>query len=405
MKNPLYRILIVLCAVWWTAAPAVAETNPQKVIVFPLYGTPESESVDWVGEGIAASLAKQLRYPMVNVMDGALVAELLEDSGFVRGVQPSRASMINIAQKASADVAIMGSFEGTERNLSVSVMVLYLDALRLSGNISANGPLAALPQVENELAWQVLTEIGIEKSVSRENHYKRTRQIPNSAFALYIQSFGAAGENHRQRLLLKALDSFSAFPEAQFQLGMHYYRKNDCKSALKNLLAADSDDNFPAAGIFTIATCYLKTGQLPLAMDAYSRILQDSRPFAVLNNLGIAHLRQGENLAALKYFEEAHSLAPDESAISLNTATAMQIQGYSSRARNIVEEAIEADPQNGMLQLLLGFLLREQGEEEAAERAFQGAANLGIHTKQLLDQDPKTWLQLYKDVKGIKSKV
>lgn len=395
MKSSLCGILIFLAPVWWSSAAAVAEINPQKVIVFPLYGTPESESIAWVGEGIATSLSKQLRGPMVKVMDGALVAELIEGMGFSRGIQPSRGSMISIAQKASAAFAVMGSFEGTEKNLSVSVRVLHMETLRLSGKITANGPLAALPLLENELAWQILAGIGAEKSVSRETYYERTRQIPNSAFSLYIQSLGAPSENDRRRLLLKALDIFNAFPEAQFQLGMYYYRKSDCKNALQHLVSAGNEDEDSLVGTFTIGTCHLHTQQLRLAIETYSRILQKSRAYEVLNNLGIAHLRRSENLPALNAFDEAHILAPDESAISLNLAIALKIEGNVSRARKIVEGAIKVTPKNGMLHFMLGFLLKTQGEEEKAEKILQEAANLGIHTKQLLEQDPKTWLQLF----------
>lgn len=395
MKNSLYGILLALTAVCWTAAIAVAETHPPKAIIFPFYGTPQSESIAWVGKGIAASLSRQLRGPMINVMDSALVEELMETLGFLRGIQPSRGSMISIAQQASADLAVMGSFEGTEKNLSVSVRVLHMEALRLSGGIAANGPLAALPQVENELAWQILAEIGAEKSLSRETFYARTRQIPNSAFALYIQSLDAPSENGRRHMLLKALDIFGAFPEAEFQLGMHYYRKSDCKNALQHLLSAGAEEDGSTVGTFTIGTCHLQMQQLPLAIETYSRILQNSRPYEVLNNLGIAHLRRGENLPALNAFNEAHTLSPNEPAISLNLSIALQIEGNASRARSIVEGAIKANPQNGMLHFMLGFLIRDQGEEENAEKALQEAANLGVHTKQLLEQDPKAWLQLF----------
>jgi tetratricopeptide (TPR) repeat protein len=395
MKNSLYGILIALAAAWWTGAATMAETNPQKVIIFPFYGTPQSESLEWVGKGIAVSLSKQLRNPMVNVMDSALVAELMETMGFHSGIQPSRGSMISIAQKASADLAVMGTFEGTKKNLSVSIRVLHLEAFRLSGNIAAVGPLAALPQLENELAWQILGEIGTEKSMSRKAYYARARQIPNSAFALYIQSLDASGENDKRRMLLKALDIFSAFPEAQFQLGMHYYRKGDCKNALRYLGSSGAEEEGSMVGAFTVGTCHLQMKQLPSAIETYSRMLQNSRPYEVLNNLGIAHLRRSENLPALNALEEAHTLAPDEPAISLNLAIALQIQGNVSRARNIVEGAIKANPQNGMLHFMLGFLFRGQGEEENAEKVLQEAANLGVHTSQLLAQDPNAWLQLF----------
>ena len=46
-------------------------------------------------------------------------------------------------------------------------------ALKLSGEMIANGPLSALPQMENELAWLMLTNTGLESADSRKNFQKR----------------------------------------------------------------------------------------------------------------------------------------------------------------------------------------------------------------------------------------
>jgi len=393
----LHKIAIIIAiGALWLAAAAVAGTDPiKKVIVLPLYGSPENGSIAWVGEGIAESISAQLGSPLVSVMESNQVTDLMESMGFFRGVRLSRGSMIRIAQQASADLAVMGSFEEMERDIRISVRVFYLESLKLSGTISANGPLSALPQMENELAWQILTDIGIEESPSREKFYERTRTIPNSAFELYIQSFGAPSENAQRRLLLKAVKTYGNFPEAQHRLGNLYYGTGDCKSAQQHLMLSVSDGDTQHEVEFIMGTCYAKTDQLRLAIDSYTRILQDFRPFVVLNNLGVVYLRGNEITLALDAFNEANIQAPADSIISLNLAIAQQIQGNTSMARGTVEGAIYANPKNGMLQFLLGFLLKSQGEEEKAGIALQEATNLGIHIEELLAEDPKTWAQLF----------
>jgi Tfp pilus assembly protein PilF len=386
---------MITIEVAWLAVTAMAATSPMKAVVFPLYASSESESIAWIGEGIAVSISAQLRGPRLSVMESSQVMGLMEDMGYFRGARLSLASMISIAQRVPADLAVIGSFEGTKKKLGIRVKIFYLRDLKFSGNISANGPISVLPQIENELAWQILTDIGIEKSLSREKYYERTRKIPNSAFELYIQSLGASGENNRLHLLRKAIDSYGNFPEAQFQLGYLYYSKGDCKSALPHLKRAGKGDDISTRAEFVMGSCYIQTDQSKLAIEAYSRILRDSRPPEVLNNLGVAYMREDENARALDAFSEANMLAPANPVTSLNLSIAQQIQGDISAAINTAEEAIHAHPNNRMLQFLLGFLFKSQGEEEKAAIAFQKAINQGLPVKKLLGQHPKAWTQIF----------
>ena len=78
--------------------------------------------------------------------------EFIERMNLPLGAQLSRGSMIRIAQTAAADLAVMGTFSGSAKNLKITVRILDIKTLKLSGGISANGPLSVLPQMENELA-------------------------------------------------------------------------------------------------------------------------------------------------------------------------------------------------------------------------------------------------------------
>jgi tetratricopeptide (TPR) repeat protein len=384
-------LILIAIAVLCTAA----ETGPIKVIVFPLNGSSQSESIAWVGKGIAESLSSQLRSQQLDVMDSDRLAELTEHAGFMRGRSLSRGSMIRIAQQASADLAVMGSFKGTEKSLGISVRVFYLEDFKLSGSISANCPLSVLPQMENEIAWQILTEIGQEGSASRQEYSKRARKIPNSAFKLYIQALDASGPNDRVRLLQKAADIYENFPEAHFQLGKIFYQKADCKRALSHLKQAGDKVAAPMEAHFMAGTCYTNTNQPALAVETYSLMIRNSRSFEILNNLGVAYLRQGRNAEALNMFSEACTLAPANPVTSLNLAIVQLIQDDIPAALSLAAEAIAAHPDNGMLHFLRGFLLDKQGEKEKAEADFQEAVRQGIAVQKLLAVDPKEWARVF----------
>jgi Flp pilus assembly protein TadD/TolB-like protein len=384
------RAAIVIVALsLWTAASAAA--NPQKLIVFPLDDTSADSAPEWLGEGIAISLSRQLDTREVKVMDRKERIELVERLDLPPGARLSRGSMIRVAQQASADLIVMGSYAGSEKNLKVSVRVLDVKALRLSGEMSANGSLSVLPQMENELAWLILTNTGLEKNSSREKFQERTRSIPNTAYSYYIESLDAMGENDQLHLLLNAVQSYRDFPEAQFQLGRLYFYRGDYRSAIPHLILGGSEGSTHLEGEFMSGTCYLQADQPLQAIEAFSRILQVSRPFEALNNIGVAYLREGDTALAINALQEARALARTDSTVVLNLAIAKHLQGGTSAARSLVEDAITAHPKNGMLLFFLGFLLKTQGEGEKAAAAMDKARRLGVNVEKLQTEDPKTW--------------
>lgn len=380
----------ILCflAFWPSMASA---SDSSKVIVFPLDGLSNTGSLAWLGDGIAVSLSDQLGGPALKVMDRGERTELVESIDLPPGAPLSRGSMIRVAQQASADLIIMGACAGTEQNLRISVRVLNMKTLKLSGEMSANGPLSALPQIENELAWLILTNMDLEKPASRKNFQKRTRAVPNSAYADYIRSLSAASETDQLHLLLKAVGEYRDFPDAQFRLGRLYFRKGDCGNAIAHLALDRGESSGQLEIEFMQGTCHLKGGQPLQAVQAFSRILQVFRPFEVLNNMGVAYLRMGDNAMAQDALLEAKGLARADSTVSLNLALVRHLQGNDSDACSTLEEAIQAHPNNGMLQFLMGSLLIAQGEGERAEAAMGRAKNLGVNVEKLQMEDPKEW--------------
>jgi len=388
---------VVLCCFLFVCTGAASSANAIKVIVFPLNGLPSDAKFAWIGEGIAVSLMGQLAGKGVQVMSRNERIELVETSDLPPGAPISRGSMIRVAQRASADLAIMGTFSGTEQNLKVTARVFNVKGLKFSSDMAANGSLAVLPQMENELAWLILTNLNLEAppsqgaASSREKFRERMRIVPNEAYEPFIRSFDVASENERLQLLLKAAKACRDFPEAQLELGRFFYRKGDYAGAIPHLLLGYSETGISKEAEFMLGTCYLQQDRFQQAIQAYSQILQASRAFEVLNNMGVASLRKGDLAQALNYLIESRSMARTDAAVSLNLAIARHLLGSNADALNVLEEAIKAHPGNGMLQFLFSYLLKMQGEGEKSAAAANKAKKLGINVDKLQSGDPKSW--------------
>jgi len=189
----------------------VFAADPTKIIIFPLDADPGEEMLGWLSEGIVMSLGEQLKSRSLNVLSRNERIQIVESIDLPPDGRLSRGSMIRVAQKAGADLLVMGKFSGMERNLKIALRVLDLKTLKLSGEITANGPISALPQMENELAWLILSNVGLERSGTRERFQQRMRKIPNPAYAFFIQSFDTSNQSNQVDLLKKAVESYRDF--------------------------------------------------------------------------------------------------------------------------------------------------------------------------------------------------
>jgi tetratricopeptide (TPR) repeat protein len=368
--------------------------DPTTLIIFPLNSFPSERKLAWLGEGAAISIGKQLESRNVKVIGRNERIQLVENVDLPPGAALSLGSMIRVAQRAGADLLITGEFSGTERNLKVALRVLDIKMLKPGGEITANGPISALPQMENELAWLILSNVGLEKGGTREDFQLRMRKTPNAAFAYFIQSFGLSNKSDQIQLLKKAVGVYRDFPEAEFQLAQLFFSNKDCENALAHLALGRMEGKSSLESEFIQGTCYATSDQPSQAIQSLSQLLSHSRSFEVLNNIGVACLRKGDYAAAINALLEAKNLAHTDSTVSINLAVARHLQGNDSAARGIVEEALKSYPKNGMLQFLLGVFLRKQGETEKATAAANKAKSLGINPDRVQAEDPKSWTRV-----------
>jgi tetratricopeptide (TPR) repeat protein len=157
--------------------------------------------------------------------------------------------------------------------LRITIRVLEIKSLRLSGEKIANGPAAALPVLENELAWEVLEDSRSTGLLTRTEFRSRARQVPNRAYANYIAALSIYDDELRIEQLLKTLELFRDFPQASFELGSHYFLAGDTAKAIQYLKPALREAQDLLETQFMLGTCYLKQENPADAIPVYRAFL------------------------------------------------------------------------------------------------------------------------------------
>jgi Flp pilus assembly protein TadD len=384
-------MLVGLFLIWGVNAYA---ENPAKVIISPLEADPGIGVPDWLGEGIAMSLSEQIESRNLKVIGRNERIQLVESVDLPPGGRLSRGSMIRVAQQAKVDLLVMGKFSGTEKSLKIAVRVLDLKTLKLSGEMTANGPLSAMPQMENELAWLILTNSGLEKNETRAEFQKRMRKVPNAAYAYFIRSLGSANGNSQIQSLKRAVELYPDFPKAHYRIGQLYFSRKDCESALPYLIQGRGDESQNPEGDFMLGTCRAAKYQADQAIPLLSRAISISRSYEALNNLGVAYLRKGDMASATSALMEAKDLAHSDATAFINITVVHLIQGTNVAASSVVEDAVRLHPKNGMLQFLHSIVLKRLGEEEKSSAAAAKAKSLGVNVDTIQNDEPKNWSRI-----------
>jgi Flp pilus assembly protein TadD len=187
------------------------------------------------------------------------------------------------------------------------------------------------------------------------------------------------------------VEGFKDFPEAHFQLGRLYFQKGDWDNALIQLSLSGRDVGSDLEYEFIRGTCLVQQDSPVPAIQSLLHVLSASRSFRVLNNIGVAYLRKGDEAQALSAFMEARNFARSDTTVAMNLAITRYLQGNDAGARSVIEEVIKTHPKNGMLQFLSGLVLRRLGETDKSETAMRRAKDLGLNIDKLQSEDPKTW--------------
>jgi tetratricopeptide (TPR) repeat protein len=360
-----------------------------SIMLFPLENG-AGQPLAWVGEAVALSVGEQMRIPGVDVIGRDERLEYLQRADLPSGLQLSNASMIRVGQIAEVDYIVTGRYSGTEDRLDIRLQVIDLKTMRKGGTISATGPLNMLPQMENSLAYDIIANSGLDKTLARDRFRERTRKVPNNAYAQFVESLQVANEEDQVLAIKRAVTLYPDFPEALFRLGRYYYEAGNCESAIRYLEAARRQGGY-LEGQFMLGVCYLKKDALAEAVRAYSTIAATNPSVAVLNNLGVAEVRQGDYALAVQHLLEANRLSRADPDVALNVAILRYLQGNMEAAESILEQIAAGHPYHPLVLYLLSRVLDARGQAERSASVLAEAKRIGAETEKLQTEDPRRW--------------
>ena len=156
---------------------------------------------------------------------------------------------------------------------------------------------------------------------------------------------------------------------ASYQMMAKLYFKTDFRPLELYLRLVQTKKPYGAAENFAIAECYNALGDMERAVAHYEHCLaQDEKSLSCLKKLGKIYRAQGKKEEALKVFEAALALSPDDWKILYNLSTSyMSLKDYASALPHLFKAHYLAADEDDVTRALATCQLYEKHFEEAVK--------------------------------------
>ena len=333
-----------------------ADVHGRLLLVLPFENRSGVGNLDWVSEAFPDILNRRLNSAGFLTIGRGDRLYAFDHLGLPGNLEPTRATAIRIAQMLDADYVIFGHYalsgqatagqagHPTGNGIQATAEILDVTALRLGPAITQSGSMDRLPDMINQLAWQVTRQLDPTYGVEEQTFLAADRNLPEDAFQNYLQ--GLVGDSPAQNIedLQSAVTADPQFTPALLALGRAFFSDQDYDQAASALGRVPRDTRDALEAEFYRGLAFFYTGNYKEAEDAFAFVSNQLPLPEVVNNQGVAESRRGKDAAAL--FQQAVAADPRDPDYHFNLAVALAHRGDTAGAEKELGETLKLRPED-----------------------------------------------------------
>jgi tetratricopeptide (TPR) repeat protein len=351
-----------------------AAPDPAAVIVFP--PEPQGGAEPWIGEAVAEQLPRsleQLGAPALARADRLRGQAALE----IPAVTVTRATAIRLAEAVGAGRVVTGTYALEEGTLALTLRVLDTARAALGEPLVAKGALETLPALVDTLAFEVARTGPFPPTQERSTFLSQRGDVPFEAYRAHALSLVGRNVATRARLARRAITLAPAFHAARLTLARLQIEEREWSAAYETLARVPPTSPLWRTARFLQGIALLEIGRYREAAALYAHLAQTGATPAVLNNEGLALLRDGDRATRgsepLRRAAESAGATPD---IAFNLAWTLIAEGEAEAAVPVLEGILRDAPLDKHARVVLAWALKRAGRAADHEREWRAVVAL-----------------------------
>lgn len=391
---------------FFSSSKVAAQTpaGNEIVMVFPFENTTSRSGDNWVGESFSDSLSDLLNVPGLVVISSDERELAYQRVGLPLYTIPSLATSLKIARETKATMIVLGKYSVTPQQgetppmIQASARIIKVNEGRVMGELMPDGnwatpvydfgdSLTNLQKIQGRLAYQILYHRDKALPFSQNQFVQQATKVPPKAFEAYVKATQIdERDSKRENYLKNALKFYSdanaggVYPQAAFELGQYYLKKNDWKLAAENFAKLQKKDPHYAEAAFYAGLSYWRQNDDSRALASLVPLTSDLPLIGIFNNTGAISVDAARDEKkpvertrlleqAMKFLKSAADSSPDDAMVRFNYAYALFLNGNYAEAADQLRPVITSNPRDGQAYFLFAKALEHTGNNEAAQAA------------------------------------
>lgn len=384
-KTMIKRALLLLTLILTLSLRGSAAAT-DTIVTMPFENLSGRAEYNWVGESFAATLADLLDKP-------GLVAIRPDERNVAykqEGLPPSailtRATMIKIAERAGANLVVMGTYriagEGRDSTITITARVVDIREGRLAGKeYNRGGPLVDLQKLQGDLAYEILYQRNQALPFSRDQITTDATVAPVGAFENFIKGTLTRDRDARIGFLERAIKEYSEKTKSQyvpaiFELGRIRFEAGEYKEALEQLAMVDEKNPRYDEAQFYAGVAQDSLGQTEQAVTTLKKLAARLPLFEVYNNIGVLLIKQKQFKDAIDHLKPASDAAPRDTDTLFNLGYAYFLAKDNANAATALKNQTKQRASDGEAFYILSKALAAEGDQAGAAAASDQARKL-----------------------------
>ena len=316
-----------------------ARKGPETVAILPFENKSGAPALEWIGDSFPEILGERMSSESLYVVRREERVLAFDRVGIPTTIRPSRATCYRLAQELGVDYLIVGKYEVNGGSLKATAQLLRMSTLRLTPEVTQEGPLPKMVTTETALAWDLLGLLEHPPQQKREQFLDGAPDVRVDAFENYMRGVIAPSQPDQIRHLKEAVRLSPDYSPAQLQLGKIYYGARDYAAAVGSLKQVSKNDPSALEANFYLGLAAYYAADFSRAESAFSFLAERFPGGEVYNNLGVVTSRRGKK-AALDYFRKAVEASPQEPDYRFNLAVNLYRQNDLDGAATQLREML-----------------------------------------------------------------
>ncbi|MFY9572542.1 MAG: tetratricopeptide repeat protein [Blastocatellia bacterium] len=360
--------------------------STDTIVAMPFENLSGRAEYNWVGESFAAALADLLDKPGLVAIRPDERNVAYKQEGLPPTAILTRATMIKIAERAGANLVVMGTYriagEGRDSTITITGRVIDIREGRLVGKeYNRGGPLVDLQKLQGDLAYEILYQHNQALPFSRDQITTDATQPPIGAFENFIKGTLTRDREARLGFLDRAIKEYSEktktnYVAALFELGRIRFEAAEYKEALEQLVLVDEKNPRYDEAQFYIGVAQDGVGQLEPALATLKKLAARVPLFEVYNNVGVLLIKQKQYKEAIDHLKPASDAAPRDTDTLFNLGYAYFLAKDNTNAAVTLKNETRVQPSDGEAFYILSKALAAEGDKAGAVAASDQSKKL-----------------------------